>query len=84
LIGAAGAAEFCGIHIEKTLDHFVAVEGGDQEEGGFARADDEFSGTVGHARVSCTRMQVKLQLESVDGLNGSDCDGEEWLRGSRE
>ena len=32
LIGAAWAAEFGGVHVEEALDHFVAVERGEEEE----------------------------------------------------
>ena len=51
LIGAAWAAEFACVHVEEALNHFVAVEGGEEEEGGFAGADYEFSGAVGHSSV---------------------------------
>jgi hypothetical protein len=51
LIGAAWATEFGGVHVEEALDHFVAVEGSEEEEGGFAGADYEFSGAVGHSSV---------------------------------
>ena len=55
LIGAAGTTVLACINIEEALDHFVAVESGEEKDGGFARADDEFSGAVGHwSRFSCT------------------------------
>ena len=62
LIGAAWAAEFGGVHIKEALDHFVAVEGGEEEEGCFAGADYEFSGAVGHSSVLAV-------LESWAGRN---------------
>jgi hypothetical protein len=70
LIGAAWAAEFGGVHIEEALDHFVAVESGEEEESGFAGADYEFSGAVGHSSVLAV-------LESWVGRNrkGSMGDG---------
>ncbi len=70
LIGSARTAILRRVHIEESLNHFIVVKSGEKKEGGFAGADDEFSGAVGHSSVLAV-------LESWVGRNrkGSMGDG---------
>ena len=65
LVGAARAAMFRRIHIQEARDHLVAVERREQHGRGFARAHDEFSWTVGHRKLTCTRMRRAPQEETL-------------------
>ena len=55
MVGAARPAILGGVDIEKTRDHLVAVQRGEQQRRGFARAHDQFSGTVGHRKFLAVR-----------------------------
>ena len=63
-VRAARAPVLGGIDIQKPRDQLVAVERGQQQRGRFARADHQFSRTVRHTGISCTRIRLAPQLES--------------------
>ena len=66
LVGAARAAIFRRIHIQKALDHLIVVERGQQQRRGFPRAHNQFSWTIGHRNFSsCTRLRRAPQQEQV-------------------
>jgi len=51
LVGSAGAPIFRCVDIEESLDHFVVVESGEKEDGGFASANNQFSRAVRHRSI---------------------------------
>src|SRR6201988_3962159 len=67
LIGPARTAIFRRVHIEESLNHFIMVKSCEKKQSGFAGADDEFSGAIGHPSVLAV-------LECAFGRNWKSCE----------